>query len=107
MIVVTLFALIPCGYVGWQAKIVRARRSWLAHLATQRYQARIGDRVIYAGNGHAEPNIVRCWLGDKAIFRISLPATTSEEDVETTLRLFPESNVTQTPIATEQSATKP
>ena len=25
LIGVTLFALIPCGYVGWQAKIVRER----------------------------------------------------------------------------------
>jgi hypothetical protein len=107
MIGVTLFCVVDGGYVGWQAKIVRARRAWLAHLATQRYQARIGDRVIYAGNGHGEPSIVRRWLGDKAILRISLPATVPDEDRETTLRLFPESNVTQTSIASERPATKP
>ncbi len=31
LIGVTLFALIPCGYVGWQAKIVRERKAWAAH----------------------------------------------------------------------------
>jgi hypothetical protein len=107
MIGVTLFALIPCGYVGWQAKIVRERRSWLTRLQEEGYEPRIDDIVIYAGNGHGGPNIVRRWLGDKTIVTIPLPATISEEDKETTLRLFPESNVTRTPIAPKQSATKP
>jgi hypothetical protein len=108
MIVVTLFALIPCGYVGWQAKIVRERRSWLTRLQEQGYKyPKIGDIVIHAGNGHGGPNIVRRWLGDEAIVAVALPATISEEDSEATLRLFPESNVTQTPIAPERPATKP
>jgi hypothetical protein len=108
MIGVTLFALIPCGYVGWQAKIVRERRSWLTRLQEEGYQyPKIGDIVIHAGNGHGGPNIVRRWLGDEAIVAVPLPATVSKEDRETTLQLFPESNVTQTPVAPERPATEP
>jgi hypothetical protein len=108
MIGITVFCVVIGGYIGWQKKIVRERRSWLIRLQEQGYKyPKIGDIVIYAGNGHGGPNIVRRWLGDEAIIAVALPATISEEDRETTLRLFPESNVTQTPIAPERPATKP
>ena len=108
LIGVTLFALIPCGYVGWQAKIVRERRSWLTRLQEEGYKyPKVGDIVIHAGNGHGGPNIVRRLLGDEEIVAVAIPATISDEDREATLRLFPESNVTQTPLATERQATKP
>jgi hypothetical protein len=107
MVVVTVFALIPCGYLGWEAKVVRERRLWLAHLQAEGYGPRIGDIVVYAGNGHGGPNNVRRWLGDKEVITIAIPATISEEDKETTLRLFPESNVLQTPAPPKQSAANP
>ena len=106
MIVVTLFCVAAGGYIGSQKKIVAERRAWLAHLQEEGYTARIGDIVI-SGGDQSEPNIVRRWLGDKATFRISLPATLPDKDKETTLRLFPESTVTQTPNAPSRSAIQP
>src|SRR5690348_7897587 len=50
MIGITLFALIPCGYIGWQAKIVRDRQAWTAHLAARGFVPRIGDVVIRPGD---------------------------------------------------------
>jgi hypothetical protein len=105
LIVVTLFCIVGGGYIGWQKKIVMERRAWLARLLEQGFKQSIGDRVIAAGD-QSQPNIVRRWLGDKATFIIGLPAGMSDEDKETTLRLFPESTVTQTPSAPSGPATK-
>ena len=106
MIGVTLFALIPCGYVGWQAKIVRDRQAWTAHLAQRGFVPRIGDVVIQSGD-LKQPNIIRRWMGDKATSTIGLPEYVSDEEKETTLRLFPETTVVQTPSSPPQSLTQP
>jgi hypothetical protein len=106
MIGVTLFALIPCGYVGWQAKIVRDRQAWTAHLAARGFVPRVGDVVIQSGY-EWQPTFVRRWMGDKATSTIGLPEYVSDEEKETTLRLFPETTVVQTPSLPPQSSTQP
>jgi hypothetical protein len=86
MIGVTLFALIPCGYVGWQAKIVRDRK-------------RMTDRdspvrsYLYSDiPGEAIPWIRRR-LGDKEYHHIDLVDSASDATVGLYLKAFPEAAV--------------
>jgi hypothetical protein len=94
MIVVTLLA-IPCGYVGWQAKIVRERKSVLAEIegvgggffsdlrTTTGFWNRFPnwpDEAIASIDGNRQlrapaKEIVRTLLGDEGVIVIWLPTT--------------------------------
>jgi hypothetical protein len=91
MIAVTLLA-IPCGYLGWQAKIVRDRRAMI-------------DRVVSIDNGFrmkidfrmTEPAVSVPWirrlLGDEAIDYIDLPLDTEIEERQRIRAAFPEAHI--------------
>jgi hypothetical protein len=88
MIVVALLA-IPCGYVGWQAKIVRERREFLA--STGRWC----EITIWKTDTKEKPALpwLRLWLGDQPVRRIGLPLTTEKTERERIAAMFAEAEV--------------
>ncbi len=89
-VVVTLFA-IPCAYVGWQAKIVRARQNWLK--AHPSYCTASSLDPTDPDTRPEEPSFVRVWLGDEAIGYIYIEDQYAAE----TRRLFPEAGIVAYP----------
>lgn len=86
LIVVALLAL-PCAYVGWEAKIVAQRKSWLeAHPDT--------DHTFPPGLEPGEISWVRRWLGDEERCQINVRGF-SQDELETTSKLFPEATQTR------------
>jgi hypothetical protein len=94
LIVVTLFALIPCGYVGWQAKIVRERKAWYAAHPGGGFAN--GARIVACGNEAKAPNLLRRWLGDVANDAITLHPTSTAADIRKATELFPEAVIALT-----------
>ena len=94
MIGVTLFALIPCGYFGWQAKIVRERKAWVAH---QPFRLRTDTpknvTELAQGDPTRSPSRVRLWLGDESVEFIVIPNSSTAEELKLAASLFPESVV--------------
>jgi hypothetical protein len=87
MIVVTLLA-IPCGYVGWQAKIVDERNAMITDL-------RNTEKVVFGlaePGDNDQPPWIRRILGDQGIRYIGLPitTTTTKEYRRRVRELFPE-----------------
>ena len=87
MIVVTLFALIPCGYIGWQAKIVRERRAELNRAVDGRLFGIAGS-----DERRAIPWIRRV-LADQQVFSILMPVGTDRSELDRLRALFPEARV--------------
>jgi hypothetical protein len=86
MIAVTLFALIPCGYVGWQAKIVRERRALLDSIkAAGGYVTAARDNV-----GPPPPSWLRRILGDETVQILVVLPTTNSRTIAEIRRLFPD-----------------
>jgi hypothetical protein len=81
MIVVTLLA-VPCGYIGWQARIVRERRDLLA---SQFVKSSIND-----GNGSM--SWIRRSLGDEAYVFLYLSETATPDVVDRIKIAFPEAH---------------
>jgi hypothetical protein len=94
MIGVTLFALIPCGNVGWQAKIVRERQAWIAH---QPFRLRTDQpknvRELAQGDTTQSPSRVRLWLGDESVEAIVIPNSSTPEELKLAASLFPEAAI--------------
>jgi hypothetical protein len=86
MIGVTLLA-VPLGYVGWQATIVRDRKSELNRAVNMRLTG------IESDPAKAIPWLRRL-LGDVSINSISMPAETTIDELDRLRALFPESRVT-------------
>ncbi len=87
MIGVTLLAMV-CGYVGWQAKIVRERKTALA----QMIDPRSAERGGYSW-GDAEVPWLRRTLGDRAVRCIGLPLTATKDFRRRIRATFPEARV--------------
>jgi hypothetical protein len=87
MIGVTVLA-VACWYVGWQAKIVRDRKSELNRAVI--------IRLIGIDGGDQAEAIpwVRRLLGDVSVNSISMPPDTTTEELDRLRALFPESTVT-------------
>jgi hypothetical protein len=78
MIGVTLLAGV-CGYVGWQAKIVRERRAMLQTIEAAGGQyAAVADGNLPAGM--TGPNWIRRLLGDVAVVEIDFHASSLSRD---------------------------
>jgi hypothetical protein len=92
MIGVTLLA-IPCGYLGWQVRIVRERDAMLRHSPDV-----IGaiSRPRVDGQLTGEVSWVRIWLGDNEWFEIDLNDAASDETVERYELAFPEARIIKT-----------
>jgi hypothetical protein len=95
MIGVTLLALIPCGYVGWQAKIVRGRNDMREQLE-RRGAIFLQDGVPGLSHPELSPSWLRRLLGDEDIPYIWIPPRERldvEVDLEEVRRVFPEAFV--------------
>jgi hypothetical protein len=82
----TLFALIPCGYVGWQAKIVRERqalRKWIEEHGGSCY-----SDLPRHPKGEI-PSVVRRWLGDERVSMIGFNGEISDADAKRIEQIFP------------------
>ena len=87
MIAVTLFCVVVGGYIGWQAKIVRARRAWLS---SNRQKLTEGSCTEYAReNPAARPSWIRLWLGDESYGEICAQPGVIKEAAA----LFPEAQI--------------
>jgi hypothetical protein len=97
MIVVTLLA-IPCGYVGWQAKIVRERRAVLDRITkTGGYYhetPRPDPATGYNWHDRYEPPLIRRWLGERPIHTIELPFGFPDAELKQIDEMFPGAYVT-------------
>ena len=77
-VVVTLFA-IPCAYVGWQAKIARARKAFIESPAVM-------DATV---DPRAEPPLLRKMLGDKSYMVITLRIAATRDEQTEAVAFFP------------------
>ncbi|HEY2146428.1 MAG TPA: hypothetical protein VGH32_00730, partial [Pirellulales bacterium] len=115
LILVTLLAA-DCGYLGWQARIVRERTATLAEIETsggayvsykpvslfsqsrfdiERAVGKIPhyDPTRYLPHFHKAPSVVRRLLGDEIVFDIWLPDTVTLSEVNQIEKHFPEAAV--------------
>ena len=94
LIVVTLLA-IPCGWLGWQAKIVRDRKAMMARIREAKGGGWTAEDVagIHLPK-RDEPRFgwVRDWLGDVPIRLILIPPSSEPKDDEIR-RVFPEASI--------------
>jgi hypothetical protein len=94
MIGVTLFALIPCGYVGWQAKIVRERRSLCETIKRTGGQVS-PNRVEYGASVPVpQPNWLQRMLGDEPVGFVFVRE--NNELAEAAKLIFPEATIINT-----------
>jgi hypothetical protein len=100
LIVVTLLAVL-LGYVGRQAEIVRARKSWFgAHKSwfNSRFSRsavifNFGTETLVHGDSSKAPSLLRRWIGDDDIKSIDVhqePVTSELADMKF---LFPEADI--------------
>ncbi len=87
MIGVTLFCITASGYVGWQAKFVRARRAELTRVVALRCLVGIDD------NDDRGISWIRRVLGDKHVASIKLPVEWDAAELDRLGVLFPEAKV--------------
>ncbi len=86
MIVVTLPAM-PMGYLGWQAKIVRERCEFL-----KSHHSLILESLNYKDHNDSISGL-RKWMGDDGLDDFVLNSRTTDEELETFRRLFPEAKL--------------
>ena len=119
MIGVTLLALL-CGYVGWQAKIVRERKELLSLVVDRGGGYFIPDEptlssvrpmgvmprdaLVPPGKPKTtlsihdvtkNPSWIRIWIGDERVTNLSLSASDSSDEAARIISAFPEANVSQ------------
>jgi hypothetical protein len=110
LIAVTLLA-VACGYVGWQAKIVRERKAMIerVHNGLNGLCETVNKYLSLGASLHFDPQLtedqtptvswIRQWLGDEPVVLVLLPETVSQSDAEEIFRLFPEAEHERAPPA--------
>ena len=102
LIVVTLLA-IPCGYVGWQAKIVREREAMLDKIRTENDKDHRPFLIRFNWNFDLDDEMgieadaasfpwCRKLLGDRPVETVYLPESMRERRNEVS-ELFPEAKI--------------
>jgi hypothetical protein len=104
LIGVTLLALVPCGYIGWQAKIVRERIALLTWLEKRKPI----DAPLITPDWDIAQNENNRWdvqfndddlpwwrrlLGDHEVTSIRFPRLATEEEIARVRAAFPESSI--------------
>ncbi len=90
MIGVTLFALIPCGYVGWQKRIIERRNAWISEHHEYRFISEQEAGGLISDYADQQPSRIRLWLGDTSWSIIGIPSWQPEADFTEARSLFPE-----------------
>jgi hypothetical protein len=95
LVFVTLLA-IPCGYAGWQAKIVRERKSMREWIRERRgicmdADLPVGDVPVWSDRETQRISSIRNWLGDRAVTLIEIDA--KPEEIDRIKVIFPEALV--------------
>jgi hypothetical protein len=93
LLIFTLICAIPCGYLGWQAKIVRERKLCFKQLASKRGIGQHGPESLPNA-----PNWIRLALGDVPIESIDAPVFATDDELNEIRAMFPEAKVR---VATE------
>jgi hypothetical protein len=88
LMIFTMVVAAACGWVGWQAKIVRDRKSELNRTVNMRLVGIDSD-----DQAKAIP-WVRRLFGDVSVNSISMPPETTIDELDRLRALFPESKVT-------------
>ena len=92
---------VPGGYVGWQAKIARDRKTLLVRGrqdTTVQILLTVGDnparyfKLLRVGS-HRDIPIMRKWFGDEYVKTLWVAAGTSESELDEIHSLFPESDI--------------
>jgi hypothetical protein len=100
MIGVTLLA-IPCGYLGWQAKIIRERREAAARYQTIRgRESTFGPLHMLRIQRPPAPWPLR-WMGEEGYLTIIVRKGTPADEIARLKGLFPEASVEEIELATE------
>jgi hypothetical protein len=84
LISVTLLA-VACGYIGWEAKIVRDRRALLSWLLDN------GGGLMESDPSVPDVSWIRRAMGDHSVAAINLPRGISRLQVDRMKAAFPES----------------
>jgi hypothetical protein len=88
LMIFTMVVAVACGWVGWQAKVVRDRKSELNRAVNMRLIGIDSD-----DQAKAIP-WVRRLFGDVSVNSISMPPDTTIDELKRLRALFPESRVT-------------
>jgi hypothetical protein len=88
LMIFTMVVAVACGWVGWQAKIVRDRKSELNRAVNMRLIGIDSD-----DRAKAIPWLRRLF-GDVSVNSISMPPDTTIDELDRLRALFPESRVT-------------
>jgi hypothetical protein len=88
LMIFTMVVAVACGWVGWQAKFVKDRKSELNRAVNMRL---IG--IDGADQAKAIPWMRRLF-GDVSVNSISMPSDTTIDELNRLRALFPESRVT-------------
>jgi hypothetical protein len=88
LMIFTMVVAVACGWVGWQAKVVRDRKSELNRAVNMRLIGIDSD-----DQAKAIP-WVRRLFGDVSVNSISMPPDTTIDELNRLRALFPESRVT-------------
>ncbi len=110
-VVMTLFA-VPCAYVGWQAKIVAARKACIENehnlvflaQAEESLPVKSDDPIIYAPVGKTRDSFasvlkpapvtwVRAMLGDSSWACVGLPKNATDSELARMGAIFPEAQI--------------
>jgi hypothetical protein len=93
MIVVTLCAVIPCGYIGWQAKIFRDRVAAVNEIRGSGGMIigveGLSPSALVPGLDYSIPFLRRC-LGDHAVFLIIYKYGITDDEFRRLRSIFPE-----------------
>src|SRR5262249_16687791 len=95
LITVTLLA-IPCGYVGWQAAIVRARAETIESLGTDKYLG-FGNE-LFSGQwelrlDNSRLPLIRRILGDQFVSLAGYSGDIPSEQLKRVMAAFPEARI--------------
>ena len=88
LMIFTMVVAVACGWVGWQAKFVRDRKSELNRAVNMRLIGIDSDDQVKAIPW------VRRLFGDVSVNSISMPPETTIDELDRLRALFPESRVT-------------
>ena len=94
MIGVTLLA-VACGYVGWRAKIVTARKASLKlHRLATSGSRQYSQHLLVEGDPDKPPSLLRRWLGDEQQSELEVSPFISPSELKEIITLFPEATIT-------------